>query len=87
MGLAMPPTLEDAQIPDATYPRRALPDKISEYFGQQCARHVIRYVRHQLRRHENDEIVRLAGKAVFVGDAVFHDVLDLFRLSSAYRRA
>lgn len=64
--------LRDVKIPDFADERGARPDHVGEKFRQENGWHGGRYIRDQLGRHANDEIVRRALKTVFVADKISH---------------
>jgi len=78
-------------MPDLPDRGRTLQDELGDVFGQECARHISRYVVYELRRDVDDEFVRLVLQAVLVADAVIHDCpapeARLFRMDSISARA
>src|SRR6266404_1707394 len=82
-------SLENPEMSDLPDSGRALQNYVGDVFSQQCARHISRYIFHELRWNLDNEFVRFILQAVFVADAIIHGCPDLGGRSFAgfYQRA
>src|SRR5260370_31591118 len=68
---------QNPEMPDLPDLGRAVQDQLGDVFGQECPRHISRYVFYELRWDVDDEFVRFILQAVFITDAVIHDCPEL----------